>query len=80
MTNNVLNTIEHRLWKIRYLIMFPIIFLIIALIYLIILMGMRVVDATQALFVNNTPFDVLILLIDIVDFTLIAVIMLIIIW
>jgi len=71
---------ERMLWRIRYVILFPIMFLIIALFYLIFLMGERIIDATRSLAGEDSPFETLVYLIDIVDFTLIAVIILIIIW
>lgn len=72
--------LEKLLWRVRYLIIFPVFFLVISLIYLIILMGERLIDATKNLIYKETPFEVLLYLIDIVDFTLIAVIILLIIW
>lgn len=66
------------LWRVRYLLLFPVVFLVIALMYLIILMGERLIDATHNLLYKETPFEVLVYLIDIVDFTLIAVIILLI--
>lgn len=72
--------VERFLWWVRYLILFPVVFLVIALVYLIILMGERLRDATGNLLYKNNPFEVLTYLIDIVDFTLIAVIILLILW
>ncbi len=71
---------ERMLWRVRYIIIFPIFFLIIALVYLVFLMGERIWEATLALMIEHSPFDTLVYLIDIVDFTLIVVIILLIIW
>lgn len=73
------NTFEKMLRRVRYLVLFPIVFLVLALVYLIILMGERVIDATGNLLYQESPLEVLVYLIDIVDFTLIAVIILLII-
>ena len=73
-----LHNIERMLWNVRYIILFPVIFLVVALFYLIVLMAERLWDATFNLVYENSPFEVITYLIDIVDFTLIAVIILII--
>ncbi len=75
---SLLVLIEKLLWWVRYVILFPVLFLVIWLIYLVILMGQSLWEATEAIFEQAWPFEVLSYLIDIVDFTLIAVIMLII--
>jgi len=69
------------LWKMRYLILVPIFFFLASLVYLIILMGMRFFDAVE-LFptVKKWPFEILSHLIDVIDFSLLCVIWLIIVW
>lgn len=78
---SIINFIEVILWKMRYLILIPIFFVSLSLIYMIVLMGMRFFEAV-ALFpeAQNNPFAVLSHLIDVVDFSLLCVIGLIIIW
>ena len=71
--------LERALRRIRYIVLFPIFFLMLALVYLVILMWERMWEATQSILTDHTPFETLVYLIDIVDFTLIAVIILIII-
>ncbi len=73
-------SIEWCLRKVRYLLLFPVVFLSLALFFLVILMAERMREATQVIIKDHDAFDVLVFLIDIVDFTLIAVIILLIIW
>ena len=77
----LIHGIEVVLWKMRYLILVPILFVSLSLIYMIVLMGMRFFEAVE-LFpeAQNNPFAVLSHLIDVIDFSLLCVIGLIIIW
>ncbi len=77
----IIRWIEMFLRKMRYLMLVPIFFVLAALIYLIVLMGMRFWDALE-LFptVKESPFEVLSHLIDVIDFSLLCVIWLIIVW
>jgi uncharacterized membrane protein YqhA len=65
----------------RYLMLVPIFFVLASLVYMIVLMGMRFWHAVE-LFdtVKENPFEVLSHLIDVIDFSLLCVIALIIVW
>lgn len=73
--------IEMLLWKMRYLMLIPIFFVLASLVYMIILMWARFWDAIE-LFpsIKSAPFEVLSHLIDVIDFSLLCVIALIIVW
>lgn len=78
-SSKLLKLFEEFLRNTRYLVIVPLLFLIISLVYVVILMGGRIWAATAELFTYENPFSVLVYLIDIVDFTVICIIILLII-
>lgn len=80
MKKTLLWFVELCLWKIRYLMLFPIIFVFFSMLYLIVLMGSRFFEAVLMIDqLLDSPFEILSLLIDVIDFSLLCVIGLIII-
>jgi uncharacterized membrane protein YqhA len=77
----IIALIEYVLWKARYIMLFPIFFVLLTLIYMVVLIAVRFWDAV-VLFdqAHSNPFMILSHLIDVIDFALLCVIALIIVW
>lgn len=75
----IIALIEYVLWKARYIMLVPIFFVLLTLIYIVVLIAVRFWDAVlmfdQA---HSNPFMILSHLIDVIDFALLCVIALII--
>ena len=76
---HIIALIEYVLWKARYIMLVPIFFVLLTLVYMVVLIAVRFWDAV-VLFdqAHSNPFVILSHLIDVIDFALLCVIALII--
>lgn len=79
MMRQIIIWIEIFLWKLRYLMLIPIFFVVASMLYLMVLMGAKFFHALKLFpIIDENPYEILSHLIDVIDFSLLCVIGLII--
>ena len=79
MMRQIITWIEIFLRKLRYLMLIPIFFVIASMLYLMVLMGAKFFHALKLFpIIDEKPYEILSHLIDVIDFSLLCVIGLII--